>query len=250
MAKHARTRVPPINKKVAHRAAQNRLAGTPTGRHRASAPTTGNSPQVQQAIKAQKATNTGQGPKHAAAPKTPRAPKARPITVKHARPGMVANGTATVKLEFLAGLLLILLAPLANSNIKPDRDYVKRIMSWVIVFMILFPLSGSRLTGLVRLANATGAVLLLVIALKGTKSGFGVDVPTLLNTIVQKIQPGGGPQSDVPPPGVTRAIPGTNSTITGPEGGQQWIVGTSSDFSGGPPATPPLVNPRANPRPQ
>lgn len=192
-------------------------------RIRKSNPSTGNGPAP---INTQKPASQPQ-------PRTkqPRKRKQPPITIKHARPGMLDNGSSTVKLEFLIGLILIVLSPMANSAIKFDRDYVKRVIAWMLVFMLLFPLSSSSQVGLVRLANATGAVLLLVISLKGTKSGFGVDVPTLLNTIIQKIQPGGGANDiPIPPPGVTRPIPGTNSTITGPMNGNDWIIGTSSDF--------------------
>jgi hypothetical protein len=222
---------PSINAKVARQVAKNKHAGASTGRHRAGNPNTGNRPQVQQQINARIRANAGQGAKHRA-PKAPKPPAEPPIAPVAGRSGgLMSNGSNTVKLEFLAGLILIVLSPMANPAIKPDRDYVKRIISWMLVFMLLFPLSSSSQAGLVRLANATGAVLLLVISLKGTKSGFGVDVPTLLNTIIQKIQPGGGANDiPIPPPGVTRPIPGTNSTITGPMNGQDWIIGTSSDF--------------------
>lgn len=153
--------------------------------------------------------------------------KKQTVVVKPARsePKFISNGSNTVKLEFLIGLALIVLAPVANSDIKPDVNYTKRVISWILVFMLLFPLSGSSRPEIVRLANATGLVILLVISIKGTKSGFGVNVPALINAIVAKVQP-----IATPPPGVTEPIPGTNSTITGPQNGNDWIIGTSSDF--------------------
>lgn len=163
-------------------------------------------------------------------------PKKQKVEVTHQRKrdraAFINNGSNTVKIEFLIGLALLVLSPLGNPSIQPDRDYVKRVVSWILVFMMLFPMSGSSRPGLVRLANGMGAVILLVISIKGTRSGFGVDVPALINTIVAKIQPGGDLGIPTPPPGVTVPIPGEpGGTLTGPGNGQQWTVGVGGDFT-------------------
>lgn len=111
------------------------------------------------------------------------------------KPDFITNGSTTVKIEFLIGLMLIVLSPIGNPAIQPDQSYLKRLVSWTMIFMLLFPMSGSSKPGLVRLANASGAVILLTISVKGTRSGFGVDVPSLLNAIVAKIQPNVDPSS-------------------------------------------------------
>lgn len=114
------------------------------------------------------------------------------------RQPLEVRGSGTVKLEFMVGLVLIVLAPMADSTIKMDKNYVRHIVAWMLVFMFLFPMSGSRNAGIVRLANGMGGLLLLVIAVKGSNSGFGVNIAKLLQTIVAKIQPGGSSNPNGP----------------------------------------------------
>lgn len=122
----------------------------------------------------------------------------RPIEVR---------GSDTVKMEFMIGIVLILLAPIGDSGIKLNKDYVRHIVGWCLIFMILFPMSNARTPGIVRTANGIGGLLLLTLVVKGPKSGFGIDVLGLLSAIVKKLQPGGNPSA---------AQGGAGSNVGGP----------------------------------
>jgi hypothetical protein len=97
--------------------------------------------------------------------------------------------SGAVKIEFLAGLVLLILAPIADKDIKMDKAYAKRLIAFAICFMLLFPLGSSPNPSVSRLGAALGGVLLLALFLLKPTKGFAVNFTTLVDTFVKALQP-------------------------------------------------------------
>lgn len=95
-----------------------------------------------------------------------------------------------VKAEYLIGFILLMLAPIADPNIKMDKNYAKRLIAFTLLFMMLFALADNKNSQVSRLATGFGGVLLLTLVVYEPTKGFGVKAGTLINNIVAHLQPG------------------------------------------------------------
>ncbi|MFD9893711.1 hypothetical protein ACFWY9_30565 [Amycolatopsis sp. NPDC059027] len=100
-----------------------------------------------------------------------------------------AGNARAVKVEFLVGLALLLLAPIGNKDLKFDTGYVKRLVAYALLFMLLFPMSQARNPGVSRTASAVGGLFLLTMVVYSPTKGFAVDFVKLINTVIAKLQP-------------------------------------------------------------
>jgi hypothetical protein len=137
-------------------------------------------------------------------PKPKPRPKGKPHTTSRdsigANPnlGKFFTHHRAVKIEFLVGLALFLLAPMSQPQIKMDKNYARRLIAWVVLFMLLFPMATSDNPQMSRAAAWLGGLILLTLAVLGgnpSKSfgGFSVNVSKILADIVAKLQPQKGP---------------------------------------------------------
>lgn len=99
-----------------------------------------------------------------------------------------------IKIEFLAGLVLFLLAPLSQKEIKFDKNYARRMIAWVVLFMLLFPMGASQNKGVARTGAWLGGLTLLTLAVlggnpKSSFGGFSVNVSKIISDMVAKLQP-------------------------------------------------------------
>ncbi|TCO52993.1 hypothetical protein [Actinocrispum wychmicini] len=95
-----------------------------------------------------------------------------------------------VKLEFLVGLVLIMLAPLANKSLKFDKNYARRLIAFVLLFAGLFALADARDPSVSRIASGLGGLLILtLVVMQPARGNFGVNTATLIAHIVERLQP-------------------------------------------------------------
>lgn len=148
--------------------------------------------------------------RHAAAEPEP-SPQSQSVSEggDHDAPAWLTDGNA-VKGEFLLGLVLFLLAPIGNSEIHVGKNYARRLVAYVLVFMLLFPMSSSSNPDVQRLASVAGGVFLLTLAVVAPTKGFTLNVTKLLSTVVAKLQP------DSTPPSARPSAPGMRSVSESP----------------------------------
>lgn len=112
-------------------------------------------------------------------------PKVRSVKV----PRVNYSHPGAVKGEFLLGLALFLLAPLGNPEIKMDKGFVRRLVAFVVLFMMLFPVANSSNPSVARIGPIFGGMVLLYLAVLAPSRGFIVNASDLLDKIVKKLQP-------------------------------------------------------------
>lgn len=131
-------------------------------------------------------------------PKTPSkptvgTPKAGPVKMPKVGttklPKVHYSHSGAVKGEFLLGFALFLLAPLGNPEIKMDKGFVRRLVAFCLLFMMLFPLANSSNSSAARIAPMFGGVVLLYLAVLAPSRGFIVNASDLMEKIVRKLQP-------------------------------------------------------------
>jgi len=115
-----------------------------------------------------------------------------PAPIQIVKPGKSYD--LAVKIEFLAGLALFLLAPLSQKEIKFDKNYARRLIAWCVLWMLLFPMAASKNEGVARTAAWLGGLTLLTLAVLGgnpasTFGGFSVNVSKIISDVVAKLQP-------------------------------------------------------------
>lgn len=115
-----------------------------------------------------------------------------PAPIQIVKPGKSYD--LAVKIEFLAGLALFLLAPLSQKEIKFDKNYARRLIAWCVLFMLLFPMGSSKNEGVARTAAWLGGLTLLTLAVlggnpKSSFGGFSVNVSKIVSDVVAKLQP-------------------------------------------------------------
>lgn len=104
---------------------------------------------------------------------------------------IVYSHAGAVKMEFLIGIVLLLLAPIGNPNLKMNSDYAKRLMAYCLLFMVLFPLGQAQNPKISKAAAALGGLFILsmMVLPRSKGGGFAVDFISTINSIVQKLQP-------------------------------------------------------------
>lgn len=139
-------------------------------------------------------------------PKKEPAPEKKPVEEKKSKnnksaglgPRRIGNfkysHAGAVKTEFLFGLVLLLLAPVGNPNIKIDKSYAKRLVAYLLLFMGLFPMGASSNPEVSRLGSLLGGLVLLSLMLVSHPTkGYALNFATLIETIVAKLQPDAAP---------------------------------------------------------
>jgi hypothetical protein len=129
-------------------------------------------------------------------PPSPSMPSSRPAKPKAKarsttflmKPGK-GGSVRTVKIEFLFGLILLLLAPLANKDLHFDKNYVKRLIAFLLLFMGLFAVADSKNPSVSRIATGLGGLLILALAVYSPANKFSVKFAELVSTVVQHLQP-------------------------------------------------------------
>lgn len=111
------------------------------------------------------------------------------LAKKGKRVRKIYSHPGAVKAEFLIALVLLLLSPIGNPDVKVDLNYFKKLVALMVLFMFLFPMGQSSNPATSRVASGLGGMLVLVLLVYAPSKGVSVSFTRLISTVVSKLQP-------------------------------------------------------------